>query len=63
MNNQLMEIPKCPAHGESLILRVGRQSKESQFCGTWYDCPVCRCGYSVLYPSKELRAQLARQRG
>ena len=53
--NVLMKIPKCPIHGDQLVLR-DRNSKETDFCGTWYVCP--QCGYTVLFPSKELTAQL-----
>ncbi len=57
--NALMEIPRCPVDKVPLILRE-RPSSESYFCGTWYDCPHCH--YSVLFPSKELTAQLNDQR-
>lgn len=55
----LMEIPRCPQHKIPLIHRE-HPSADAYFCGTWYDCP--QCAYSVLFPSKELTAQLTNQR-
>jgi hypothetical protein len=44
---------RCSVHGDTMILRpLSRQSKEQQWCGTWYDCQ--RCTGSVLLPSEEL---------
>ena len=62
MKNILMEIPKCKIHGEQMILRAAR-TKEQSFCGTWYDCPVCGCGCSILLPSQELNIFLAKFKG
>lgn len=47
----LERLPVCPAHGKTMVLRPA-QTKEQDFCGTWYDCP--QCANSVLIPSKEL---------
>ncbi len=51
--NTLMELPRCPVHGCQLIHRPGG-TQEQRYCGTWYDCPVGGCYYSVLFPSVEL---------
>lgn len=50
-SNLLMEIPKCPQHGEQLIHRPS-STPEQAHCGTWYKCP--QCDYTVLLPSVEL---------
>jgi hypothetical protein len=52
MENKLMVLPNCPVHGQTTLRPKERQSYEQQWCGVWYDCS--QCGYSVLYPSKEL---------
>ncbi len=47
----LMEIPRCPVHGEQLMYRPSKTAVE-KFCGTWYKCPVCE--YTTLFRSAEL---------
>ncbi len=55
----LMEIPRCPEHGEPMAYRPAG-TPEQAFCGTWYDChhPGCTC--SVLIPSRELAEMYAK---
>lgn len=60
MDNLPQTLPRCAQHGEMMLRPVARQTRDSQFCGTWYDCQ--RCGSSVLFESPELQAQLAEQR-
>lgn len=47
-----MALPRCPIHGEQLLLKAPT-TPEQEFCGSWYICPVC--AYTVLFPSEELR--------
>jgi hypothetical protein len=60
---ELMTLPVCrnKGHGQ-MAIRIGHQTKEQRFCGTWYDCQHPGCRNSVLLPSKELRAQWASMR-
>lgn len=48
-------LPVCPIHGNQLDLQTPG-TPEQEFCGTWYHCP--QCGYTTLYPSKELLRDL-----
>jgi predicted RNA-binding Zn-ribbon protein involved in translation (DUF1610 family) len=50
--NLLMPLPKCPQHGNEMVLLQPR-TYEQRFCGTTYVCP--KCNNSVVYLSKELR--------
>ena len=59
METEIMELPKCPTHGQMLIREQHRQSTEQKWCGTWYDCP--QCSNSTLLPSKELLTFLKEQ--
>ncbi len=52
--------PACKRHGATELRPLLRQTPEQRFCGVWYDCT--RCGSSVLYPSKELEAELRGER-
>lgn len=47
----------CPNNHGPMPRRTHRQSREAEWCGTWYDCEHCTC--SVLLPSEGLRKQLA----
>jgi len=51
LTTELMTLPKCPDHQIQLLLRKSH-TPEQIYCGTWYSCP--RCGYTVLFPSREL---------
>lgn len=62
MTDQIKDILKCPVHGEPLIRRTWGQSKETIFCGSWFECPVNRCDYSLLVPSEKLNALLNLQK-
>lgn len=53
--------PTNPAHGYMELRPLTNQTKEQQWCGVWYDCREAHCRSSVLYQSKELKAQLAEQ--
>jgi hypothetical protein len=56
------ERPKCRQHGYMIVRPAAAQTKEQEFCGTWYDCPeyvgLRRCQSTVLLPSEGLRRQL-----
>lgn len=54
MNKNLpMELPKCKQHGEMILRSRKQQTPEQEYCGTWYDCPICKG--SVLFVSAELQ--------
>jgi hypothetical protein len=59
----LMVLPQCgqEGHGQMEIRTLGRQSKEQQWCGTWYDCKTSGCSCSALLPSRELTTFLAQE--
>ncbi len=63
MESLPMVLPTCPSseeHGQLILRSQDYQTYEQKFCGTWYDCPVCRS--SVLFESPELKAQLDEQK-
>ena len=54
----------CPSnsdHGEMEEHPTERQSPETRWCGTWYDCREPQCMASVLIKSEALKAQLEEQ--
>lgn len=59
-------VPHCEKHGPMTLRPLAEQSKETAWCGAWYDCRFAEhgheCSRSTLIPSKELRAQLDDQR-
>ena len=58
-----MNDSSCPQHGVALVERsVKVLSKEQEWCGTWFECPLPYCRHSKLIPSPELIEQLAAQR-
>jgi predicted RNA-binding Zn-ribbon protein involved in translation (DUF1610 family) len=56
--NLPMPLPKCPAHGEDMIL-VQPRTYEQRYVGTMYVCP--KCNNSVIYISKELRDSIRKR--
>ncbi len=57
--NALMEVPRCPVHGEPMAYRPAG-TPEQAFCGTWYDCQHPGCSCSVLLTSRELAEMYAK---
>jgi hypothetical protein len=56
--------PVCPnnqEHGQMEPRPSGRQTYEQRFCGEWWDCT--QCSSSTLFPSNDLKAQLAGMAG
>ena len=57
-------VPRCGRHGPMVLIPPARQDALARWCGVWYECahPFPRCGSTVLFQSRELRAQLDEQR-
>jgi len=46
--------PSCARHGPMDLRPTNVQTREQQWCGTWYDCGRLDCRTSYLLPSTEL---------
>jgi hypothetical protein len=52
------EVPSCSTKGHGVMVPrdLAKQTYEVMWCGTWYDCPVDRCGSGGTYSSREMAA-------